>query len=93
MSHEWVSGLDDHPDTEFNPILNYQVKKAKEALRDRQVSGASHLEYSITCVRPPISPGAIDRTECLAGTGSEAHGSWARTRPPGSSQRRGTQGV
>ena len=36
LSHEWVGGLDDHPDMELNPILMYQVKKAKDELRARK---------------------------------------------------------
>ena len=35
MSREWLSGLDDHPETELNPILIYQIKKAKEEMRQR----------------------------------------------------------
>lgn len=35
MSHEWVGGLDDHPETEINPILSYQIKKRKDELRAR----------------------------------------------------------
>ena len=36
LSLEWVGGLDDHPDTELNPILMYQVKKAKDEMRARK---------------------------------------------------------
>jgi len=36
MSHDFVGGLDDHPETELNPILIYQVKKAKEEMRARK---------------------------------------------------------
>jgi len=36
MSNEFIGGLDDHPETEFNPILLYQVKKAKDELRAKK---------------------------------------------------------
>jgi len=32
----FLSGHDDHPDLEFNPIVMYQVKKAKDALREQK---------------------------------------------------------
>lgn len=36
MNGAWTSGLDDHPETEFNPILNYQIGKAKAKLREKK---------------------------------------------------------
>lgn len=33
LDNGWVGGHDDHPDTEFNPIFVYQVKKAKDEIR------------------------------------------------------------
>jgi hypothetical protein len=36
MSRDWISGLDDHPETELNPILLFQIKQAKEALRSKK---------------------------------------------------------
>jgi len=36
MNASWTSGLDDHPNTQFNPVLNYQIGKAKAALRERR---------------------------------------------------------
>jgi len=36
MDRDQVTGLDDHPDTEFNPIMMYQVKKVKDEMRARK---------------------------------------------------------
>ena len=36
LSRDWVGGLDDHPETTFNPIMMYQVKKSKEELRRKK---------------------------------------------------------
>lgn len=35
LSYETNTGLDDHPEMVFNPILMYQIKLAKEAQRER----------------------------------------------------------
>ena len=45
MSRENEPGLDDHPDTELNPILLYQIRMAKEELRrKKQAEIAAALE-------------------------------------------------
>ena len=36
MNYDYLGGLDDHADTEFNPIMMYQVKKSKEEVRQRK---------------------------------------------------------
>ena len=63
LDSDWVTGHDDHPETEFNPIMMYQVKKAKDEMRARKAIEAlllandlplDHLESMTSAERAKV---------------------------------------
>ena len=48
LDGDWVTGHDDHPETEFNPIMMYQVKQAKDKMRVRKEVEALLLANDLT---------------------------------------------
>jgi len=66
LDSEWVTGHDDHPETEFNPIMMYQVKKAKDEMRAHKAIEAlllandlplDHLESMTSAERAKVIDG------------------------------------